>query len=109
MFTRFHLNGGDSPLTEEQVRFICAEIGCALDYLRTKNVIHRDVKPENILLDDWGHAHLTDFNVATKLDSGTSNDALFDALSTFQAFAFLGGPLFLVFIFGTISVSDIIK
>lgn len=66
---RFHLNGGDSPLTEEQVRFICAEIGCALDYLRTKNVIHRDVKPENILLDDWGHAHLTDFNVATKLDS----------------------------------------
>jgi serine/threonine kinase 32 len=54
-------------LNEEQVRFIVAEVGCALDYLRTVDVIHRDVKPDNILLDDAGHAHLTDFNVAVRV------------------------------------------
>ena len=35
-----------------------------MDYLRSKNIVHRDVKPDNILLDEAGHAHLTDFNVA---------------------------------------------
>ena len=28
----------------------------------------RDIKPDNLLLDDKGHIHLTDFNVATKLN-----------------------------------------
>ena len=59
------MNGGSFHFTEEMVRFVCAEIGCALDFLRSRNILHRDVKPDNILLDDAGHAHLTDFNVAT--------------------------------------------
>ena len=65
---RYHL-GGNNTFSEEAIRFICAEIGCALDFLHGKRIIHRDVKPDNILLDDKGHAHLTDFNVATKINS----------------------------------------
>ena len=57
---------GSNKFNEEAVRFICAEIGLALDFLRTKKIVHRDVKPDNILLDESGHAHLTDFNVAAK-------------------------------------------
>jgi serine/threonine kinase 32 len=44
------------------------EVALALDYLQRQRVIHRDIKPENILLDECGHAHVTDFNVATMLD-----------------------------------------
>ena len=52
------------------VRFVCAEMSAALDFLKIKNIVHRDVKPENILLDEKGHCHLTDFNVATYLNKG---------------------------------------
>ena len=69
-FYRYHLNGGDSPLTEDQVRFILCEVCLALDYLGGRGIVHRDVKPDNILLDENGHARLTDFNIATRIDRG---------------------------------------
>lgn len=51
-------------MSEEVVRFWVAEIASALSYLHKKHIIHRDIKPDNILLDAAGHAHITDFNVA---------------------------------------------
>ena len=68
---RYHINnnfGNESAFNEEMVRFVIAEMASALDYLRSKNIVHRDVKPDNILLDELGHSHLTDFNVATYLN-----------------------------------------
>lgn len=60
---RFHLDrAGYMP--EETVRFILAELSLALDYLHRKGIVHRDIKPDNVLLDEKGHAHLTDFNIA---------------------------------------------
>ncbi|KAI9268713.1 kinase-like domain-containing protein [Sporodiniella umbellata] len=64
---RFRLE--KSCLPEDHVRFYAAQIALALDYLHTHNIIHRDIKPDNILLDQKGHAHLTDFNVAARLSS----------------------------------------
>ena len=60
----------EEAFNEEMVRFLCAEMAAALDYLKTKNIVHRDIKPDNILLDEKGHFHLTDFNVATYLNNG---------------------------------------
>ncbi|KAI8068218.1 kinase-like domain-containing protein [Gongronella butleri] len=54
-----------STLSEMLVRFYVADMLCALEYLHRKNIAHRDIKPDNILLDELGHAHLSDFNVAT--------------------------------------------
>jgi len=41
-----------------------AEITLALEYLHSKGVIYRDVKPENILIDSQGHVRLTDFGLS---------------------------------------------
>lgn len=46
------------------MRFYVAEIAMAIDYLHSKRIVHRDLKPDNILLDERGHAHITDFNIA---------------------------------------------
>ncbi|KAH8313556.1 hypothetical protein KR067_007917, partial [Drosophila pandora] len=53
--------------SEQSVALLVCELGSALEYLQTQRVVHRDIKPDNILLDDAGHAHLTDFNIATRL------------------------------------------
>ncbi|KAF9109422.1 hypothetical protein BGX27_007644 [Mortierella sp. AM989] len=60
---RFHLERA-GPMKEDVVRFYVAELALALNALHSRRVIHRDLKPDNILLDEHGHAHLTDFNIA---------------------------------------------
>ncbi|WWC90016.1 uncharacterized protein L201_004946 [Kwoniella dendrophila CBS 6074] len=60
---RFHLDRAGA-MSEEVVRFYVAEIAMAVDYLHSKRIVHRDLKPDNILLDEKGHAHITDFNIA---------------------------------------------
>ncbi|MBW0522845.1 hypothetical protein O181_062560 [Austropuccinia psidii MF-1] len=60
---RFHLDRMGT-MKEEIVKFYTGEMSLALDYLHSKGIVHRDLKPDNILLDERGHAHLTDFNIA---------------------------------------------
>ncbi|XP_036380113.1 serine/threonine-protein kinase 32A [Megalops cyprinoides] len=60
---RYHLQQ-NVHFSESTVKLYICEIALALHYLRGKCIIHRDIKPDNILLDEHGHAHLTDFNIA---------------------------------------------
>jgi serine/threonine protein kinase len=56
---RFHISR--KTFTEDAVRFWIAQLGCALRYCHSQGIVHRDVKPDNVLLDADGHVHLADF------------------------------------------------
>jgi serine/threonine protein kinase len=62
-----HLEAGERPDPERLAR----ELLGALAHVHGANILHRDVKPGNILIDEDGSAHLTDFGIARATD-GTS-------------------------------------
>ena len=53
-------------LPMQRVAAIIRQIGMALSYAHRQGVIHRDVKPANLLLDTEGNAYLADFGVAVR-------------------------------------------
>lgn len=67
-----YLNGGDlysllrnlGCLEEEVARVYIAEVVLALEYLHSLRVVHRDLKPDNLLIAHDGHIKLTDFGLS---------------------------------------------
>ena len=58
-------------LTEAELAFLVSCISSALHHMHSKGVLHRDVKPENVVFDSEGFPNLTDFGVSYV---STSND-----------------------------------
>ena len=61
----------EKRFTEERARFYLCEIILALEDLHKRDIIFRDLKPDNVVLDNEGHAKLTDF--------GLSKEGVFDS------------------------------
>ncbi|CAL0316850.1 unnamed protein product [Lupinus luteus] len=74
-----YLPGGDmmtllmrkDTLTEDEARFYVGETVLAIESIHKRNYIHRDIKPDNLLLDRYGHLRLSDFGLCKPLDCRT--------------------------------------
>ncbi|KAK7872306.1 hypothetical protein R5R35_002762 [Gryllus longicercus] len=53
---------------EKWAKFYCAEVVLALDAIHSMGFVHRDVKPDNMLLDKQGHLKLADFGTCMRMD-----------------------------------------
>mmetsp|Transcript_92307 Transcript_92307/g.138177 ORF Transcript_92307/g.138177 Transcript_92307/m.138177 type:complete len:437 (+) Transcript_92307:45-1355(+) len=70
----FHL-GKLGKFPEHRACFYAAEIILAISYVHTLDIIYRDLKPENVLLDAMGHIRLTDFGLSKEGISSSSSGA----------------------------------
>lgn len=59
--------------SEAEAKFYCAELISAVEYVHSKNCIHRDIKPDNILIDRNGHIKLSDFGLSRIFDKDIYN------------------------------------
>ncbi|KAM7496116.1 hypothetical protein LguiA_020530 [Lonicera macranthoides] len=74
-----YLPGGDmmtllmrkDTLTEDEARFYVGETVLAIESIHKHNYVHRDIKPDNLLLDKYGHLRLSDFGLCKPLDCST--------------------------------------
>lgn len=67
------IDAGEIP--EPQISYICREVVKGLYHLHSKNIIHRDIKSDNILLGRNGEVKLTDFGFCAKLSNENSKRA----------------------------------
>jgi len=61
------------PTNADDTRRILREVGQALAYAHGRGVIHRDIKPDNILIGSDGRALVTDFGIARAMDETTGS------------------------------------
>ena len=60
---RFYLEQ-NIQFNEKQIKFFVSNVILSLKYLRMNNILHRDIKPDNLVFDHQGYLNLTDFGIS---------------------------------------------
>ena len=59
------------PVQLGELRFIIAQLTCGLAHIHSHDIVYRDLKPANVLIDDGGHMRIVDMGMASRLDPET--------------------------------------
>ena len=70
---RYHL-GNKRRFKQDEARFFLACIVSCLEYMHSKKVIHRDLKPQNLVIDDRGYVRVTDLGVSRQVKPNNAED-----------------------------------
>ena len=81
-------------MASSQVRYFIAELIIALEYIHSRRVIHRDVNPTNILVDEEGHIALADFGVSRSFGGEPTGSSAQNDPNPFVTSAECGTPAY---------------
>src|SRR5216117_2971135 len=71
-----------TPISIRNAAELIAKLACTVHYAHEHGILHRDIKPDNILLDAKGEPHLTDFGLARLLETKSTVTHTMDVLGT---------------------------
>lgn len=71
-------------ISEEKFINYAKQIISAVSYCHSKNIAHRDIKPDNIFIDQYDKIKLADFGLAKKLDTYEESDKLYGSMRCFS-------------------------
>jgi len=72
----------DGPLPPDEAARLIAQVADGLDAVHAAGLVHRDVKPHNVIVDEEGDAHLTDFGLAKAMGATTGLTATGQVIGT---------------------------